>query len=41
MRYIRTKDGIIPDKDKYLQDLDIEQYSMYMQSLLKEADNIE
>ena len=41
MKYIRTKDGIILDRDKYLQDLDIEQYSMYMQGLLKETDNIE
>ena len=41
MKYIRTNGGIIPDKDKYLQDLDIEQYSMYMQGLLKQADTIE
>ena len=41
MKYIRTKDRIIPAKDKYLQDLDIEQYSMYMQGLLKVANTIE
>jgi len=41
MKYVRTKDGIIPDRDKYLRDLDIEQYSMYMQGQLREADTIE